>query len=112
MVFWRTSALSRGRWVRAADEPLLDAVGSVHGYRDVDATDAGIIDFGSFDQVELAGGTPYRAIDAARGARRGRLVPSVVEVEGLRSLARATVVVAWLGARRLRAWLRSLATRK
>jgi glycosyltransferase involved in cell wall biosynthesis len=94
---WRTAALGRARWVRSAGESLLDAVRSVHGSRDVTAKEAGVVD--------LAGG------ELVRGRRGGGLVPSTVEVEGVRSLARAAVVVAWLAGRRALAWLRRPARR-
>jgi hypothetical protein len=84
-VLWRTAALGRARWVRAPGEPLPDVVAAVYGRRNLSAQEVGI-------------GTRSRRPG-------GRLVPSTVEVEGVRSLARATVVVAWLGGRRVRAWL-------
>lgn len=81
-MLWRTAAIGRAGWVRRADESLLDAVTAVYGRRDEDAA--------------VLGG----------GRRSASLVPTMVEVEGVRSLARATVVVAWLGWRRLVARLR------
>jgi glycosyltransferase involved in cell wall biosynthesis len=101
---WRTSALGRAWWVRTPGEELVDAVAAVHGRRDAAAEEVGIIDLTVFDAAELATGLPEHAVGRAR---RGRLVPSTVEVEGVRSLARAAVVVAWLGARRLRAGLKN-----
>jgi glycosyltransferase involved in cell wall biosynthesis len=89
LVLWRTAALSRARWVRAEGEPLLDAVAAVHGSRDVDAATAGL----------------------SQGRRPAGLTPSMVEVEGVRSLARAAIVVARLGGRRLTSWLRRLSAR-
>ncbi|WFE27888.1 glycosyltransferase [Solwaraspora sp. WMMD791] len=99
---WRTAALGRARWVRSADEPLFDAVTSVYGHRDVTAEAVGVADLTRFDAADLAGGMP-------RLTGRGRapaLVPTTVEVAGVRSLARATVVVAWMAGRRVRATLR------
>ncbi|MBX6751712.1 MAG: hypothetical protein IRY85_18990, partial [Micromonosporaceae bacterium] len=105
---WRTSARSRAAWVRQPDESLLDAVDAVHGSREATAEEVGVVDLTSVDPRDLATGR----LDLLAGRpRRGRLVPTTVEVEGVRSLARATVVVAWLGARRLRAWFRNLLTR-
>jgi GT2 family glycosyltransferase len=98
---WRTSAQHRAAWVRQPGESLLDAVAAVHGRREATATEIGVIDLTAIDPSALATGRPD--LRAGR-VRRGRLVPTTVEVEGVRSLARATVVVAWLGARRLRAW--------
>jgi hypothetical protein len=83
-LLWRTAALGRAGWVRGEGESLLDAVTAVWGRRDEDAA--------------VLGGD----------RRSASLVPSMVEVEGVRSLARATVVVAWLGWRRLLARLRRL----
>ncbi len=100
--FWRTAALGRARWVRAPGDSLVDAVAAVHGRRDVSADQAGVLDLTGFEPDELASG----AVDFSQRGRRGRatLVPRTVEVEGVRSLGRATVVVAWLALRRLRAW--------
>lgn len=85
---WRTAAVGRAGWVRVPGESLLDAVTAVHGAHSVDPAAVGIVDL---------------SLAAAGVARRGgrRLVPTTVEVQGVRSLARAAVVVAWLGARRL-----------
>jgi GT2 family glycosyltransferase len=83
-LLWRTAAVGRARWVAEDGESLLDAVTAVYGLRDEDAA--------------VLGG----------GRRTAALVPSMVEVEGVRSLGRATVVVAWLGWRRLMARLRRL----
>jgi glycosyltransferase involved in cell wall biosynthesis len=91
---WRTAALGRASWVATADESRLDTVTAVYGRHDVTAAAAGIVDLES-------GADPA----TARG-RRSALVPGMVEVEGLRSLARATAVVAWLAGRRLRNRLR------
>jgi glycosyltransferase involved in cell wall biosynthesis len=99
---WRTSARHRAAWVREPGESLLDAVDAVHGRREATAEEIGIIDLSSIDPSELASGVPAALTGRTR---RGRLVPTTVEVEGVRSLARATVVVAWLGARRIKAWL-------
>jgi hypothetical protein len=91
---WRTAALGRASWAATPDESRLDTVTAVYGRYDVSAEAAGIVDLES-------GADPT----TARG-RRSALVPGMVEVEGLRSLARATVVVAWLAGRRLSSWLR------
>lgn len=90
VLLWRTAALGRAQWVRSDGESLLDAVASVSGRRDATAAAVGIF--------ELA--HPSRG-----GRRRTGLTPSIVEVEGVRSLAKATVVVAWLVGRRARVWL-------
>jgi glycosyltransferase involved in cell wall biosynthesis len=89
---WRTSALGRARWVRSDGESSLEAVASVHGRTDVAATAVGVIDLARFDRPR------------PRWRPTG-WVPSTVEVEGVRSLAKATVVVAWLAGRRLAGWL-------
>src|SRR5262249_30655897 len=101
VLLWRTAALARAEWVRADGESLLDAVTEVHGRRDVLADDVGVV---AATRAE-AGGRPGQA------RRSGSLVPSMVEVEGVRSLARATVVVAWLAGRRLRASVRRVVRR-
>jgi GT2 family glycosyltransferase len=77
VTLWRTAAVSRATWVRAEGESLREVVTAVYGHK-----------------------------DAEIGTRRPQLVPSIVEVEGVRSLAKATVVVAWLAGRRVRTWLR------
>jgi glycosyltransferase involved in cell wall biosynthesis len=108
LLLWRTAALGRARWVRGADESLLDAVASVHGRRDAAADEIGVVDLTAFEPRELAAGI---ANLPGPGRRRGRLVPSTVEVEGVRSLARAAVVVARLGVRRVRGWVRDVTRR-
>jgi GT2 family glycosyltransferase len=102
VLLWRTAALGRAQWVRCASESLLDAVTSVYGRRDVAATAIGIIDLTQFEPPELASGI---ARLSHRGRRPTGWVPSSVEVEGVRSLAKAAVVVMWLAGRRLMAWL-------
>jgi len=94
---WRTAALCRAGWVAGTEGSRLDTVTAVYGRRDVPAAGVGIVD------LEL-GADP----STAKG-RRSAIVPGSVEVEGLRSLARATVVVAWLAGRRLTSWLRGFA---
>jgi glycosyltransferase involved in cell wall biosynthesis len=103
VTLWRTAALGRAGWVRSEGESLLDAVTSVYGRRDATAAAIGVIDLAGFEPRELARGV---AALSGGGRRTGGLVPSTVEVEGVRSLARATVVVAWLMGRRLRSYLR------
>lgn len=77
---WRTAAVGRARWVRREGESLAEAV---------------------------AGGYGAGALSAdALGA--GRWLPASVEVAGLRSLARATRLVARLTAGRARTRLRHL----
>jgi glycosyltransferase involved in cell wall biosynthesis len=102
VLLWRTAALGRAQWVRSDGESLLDAVTSVYGRRDVSAAAVGITDLAGFEPRELAHGVTGRS-DRRRPTA---LVPSSVEVEGVRSLAKATAVVAWLASRRLKAWLR------
>ena len=97
---WRTSARARAGWVGAAGEPLLDTVAEIHGRRGIDAEAAGLVDLTRYEPGELASGAG--ALFAGR-RRSSSLVPSTVEVQGVRSLARATVVVAWLAGRRVMA---------
>ncbi|MFY1637959.1 glycosyltransferase [Solwaraspora sp. WMMB335] len=103
VTLWRTAAVGRTRWVRHPDEPLVDAVSSVAGHQDVTAEAVGVLDLARFDPADLANGMP-------RPPRRGRapaaLAPTTVEVAGVRSLAKATVAVAWMAGRRARATLR------
>jgi hypothetical protein len=100
---WRSAAVGRADWVRGEGESLLDAVTSVYGRRDAEADEAGVIDLTPYAAADLERGVT--ALAAPRG-RAGGFAPTIVEVEGVRSLARATVVVAWLGGRRLMTWLR------
>jgi glycosyltransferase involved in cell wall biosynthesis len=93
---WRTAALGRAGWVAGADESRLATVTAVYGLRGVSAAAVGIVDLESGADSSTARG------------RRSAIVPGSVEVEGLRSLVRATVVVAWLTCRRLTGWLRGL----
>jgi hypothetical protein len=94
---WRTAALGRAGWVAGADESRLDTVTAIYGRRGVSTGAVGIVDLESGVDPSTANG------------RRSAIVPGSVEVEGLRSLARATAVVAWLAGRRLTSWLRGLA---
>jgi len=96
VVLWRTAALGRARWVRSERESLLDAVNSVYGRRDADANEIGI-------HTEHWG-APART-------RRRHPTLSTVEVEGVRSLARAAVVVARLSVRRAVVWWRRTSRR-
>lgn len=105
---WRTAAVSRARLVRRPDESLLDAVTSIHGRRDATAVEAGLVELGRFEPGELAAGVPA----LSRRRRRGPAVGGTVEVEGVRSLARAAVMVARLGRRRVMAKLRSATDRR
>ncbi|MDG4831982.1 glycosyltransferase [Solwaraspora sp. WMMD1047] len=102
-LLWRTAARGRTRWARAAGESLFDAVDSVYGHRAVTAAEVGIVDLTRYQPADLLHGVA-RLVEAGR--RSPALVPSIVEVEGVRSLAKATVVVGWLAGRRLLAWLR------
>jgi glycosyltransferase involved in cell wall biosynthesis len=101
VLLWRTAARGRAQWVRSDGESLLDAVTSVHGRRDEPATAIGIIELAQPESPELAPGVAQLSRHRPTG-----WVPSTVEVEGVRSWARATVVVAWLVGRRLMAVLR------
>jgi glycosyltransferase involved in cell wall biosynthesis len=91
---WRTAALGRASWVRRADEPLLDAVTAVSDARTLSAAEVGVAD--------LSGLSPHQLTDGIGAALDGggRWLPAAVEVAGLRSWARATVLVARLSAAR------------
>lgn len=103
VTFWRTAALARADWVRSAGESTMDAVTAVYGEREVAASAIGLVDLSGFEPREL---TPAAIRQAQRGRRLTGFGPTTVEVEGVRSLAKATVVVAWLAGRRVRTWLR------
>ncbi|RKN49090.1 glycosyltransferase family 2 protein [Micromonospora endolithica] len=77
---WRTAALGRAGWVRTGHETPAEVVTAVHGCRLVSAELAGIADAGA--------------------GRPSWWTPDAVEVAGVRSLARATVAVGALVARR------------
>jgi glycosyltransferase involved in cell wall biosynthesis len=104
VLFWRTAARGRARWVSAPGDSMIDAVASVHDRRDVTSEEVGLIDLTQFTPCELGSGLVD--VSTRHPSRRPGLVPAMVEVEGIRSLARATVVVAWLTGRRLRTWVR------
>jgi glycosyltransferase involved in cell wall biosynthesis len=102
-MLWRTAALGRLRWTQADGESQLDAVTAVSGRRVLDASAAGLLDLSVVEPAQLAAGIA----GLAQPARRPGFVPSAsVEVEGVRSLARATILVAWLGGRRVMSLLR------
>ncbi|MDG4823210.1 glycosyltransferase family 2 protein [Asanoa sp. WMMD1127] len=84
VLLWRTAALRRAELVRAPDESRCDAVTAVFGSRTETPAAVGI---------------------AAPTGRRKRPMQSTVEVGGVRSLARATVMVGWLTSRQLKARL-------
>jgi hypothetical protein len=102
---WRTAAISRAGWVRRNGETLAEAVAEVHGAATVTPQAAGVVDLSRVRLARLAAGA-----DAPSGgaAQSGRWVPSSVEVAGVRSLARAAVLVARLAAARILARVRVL----
>jgi hypothetical protein len=104
VLLWRTAAVGRAGWVRAEGESLMNAVASTYGLRDVTAEAVGIVDLTRLDAGELAAGAKTLI---GHGRKRRTVVSSVVEVEGARSLARAAVLVARLGSRRLTARFRA-----
>jgi glycosyltransferase involved in cell wall biosynthesis len=103
---WRTAALGRARWLRDDGEPLIDVVSQTHGARSLPAEAVGVIDLSRFEPAQLAAG-----IGAAAEGLAGRWLPNAVEVAGVRSLARAAVVVGRLTAARARARVRRAAAR-
>ncbi|MPZ27367.1 MAG: glycosyltransferase [Micromonosporaceae bacterium] len=90
---WRTAALHRAGWVRRDGDPVADAVREVHGAGSVDAKAIGVVDLSDVPVAELAA--------RAGSVPAGRWLPASVEVAGVRSLARASWVVARLAAARL-----------
>jgi len=110
-VLWRTAARSRARWVdgdaeKAATET---AVTEMYGRRDVDPAVVGVVDLGAFPPAQLAAGIGDLGDP---GLRPGQWVPASVEVAGIRSLGRATVVVAALMGRRLATRLKGMRGRR
>ena len=89
VLLWRTAAVRRAELVRGPGESREDAVAAVYGSRTETAAAVGI----------TAEGGPE-----STGARK-RPMPTTMEVGGVRSLARAAVMVGWLTARQLRARL-------
>jgi GT2 family glycosyltransferase len=94
VLLWRTAAVSRAALVRRADEPLDEAVASVHGAGTVAVDSVGVVDLSGFTPAQLASGVPSAVLVD------GRWLPDSVQVAGFRSLVRATWVVARLAARR------------
>lgn len=94
VTLWRTAAMSRAKLVRRADESLDEAVASVHGTGAVAAGQIGVVDLSGFTTAQLAREVPMAA------SASGRSLPTSVQVGGLRSLIRATWVVARLAVRR------------
>jgi glycosyltransferase involved in cell wall biosynthesis len=94
----RTAAIGRARWVRRAGEPLSHVVAETHGVRSLAATDVATVDLGRVPPDRLASGVG----DHLRNLPAGRWLPPSVEVAGIRSLARAALLVARLAAGRIR----------
>ncbi|MBY8872257.1 glycosyltransferase [Micromonospora sp. PLK6-60] len=97
---WRTAALGRVDRIGATGEPLAEVVAEVHGARQVPAEMIGVVDLAGVASRQLAEGIRMIADPALGGAR---WVPSAVEVAGMRSLAKATMLVGTLASRRLSA---------
>jgi hypothetical protein len=93
---WRTSAVSRARWVNRDGEPLAAVVAQVHGAAAVPAGKIGLRDLSGLTPAQFADGVPAAVLGG------GRWLPATVEVAGFRSLLRATWVVARLAVHRLR----------
>lgn len=91
---WRTAALGRARWVRGGGEELASVVAEVYGAGTVTAAAVGVADLAARDTAELARGP--LVVEGGRWRPR-----RVVEVGGIRSLARATWLVARLAASRI-----------
>lgn len=106
---WRTAAIGRADFLRRDGESLGDVVAATHGADTVPAKTVGIVDLSAYPVEQLAAG-----IGALPDAHlpTGRWLPTSVEVAGVRSLARATAVVARLTATRATARLRRLLTRR
>jgi GT2 family glycosyltransferase len=92
---WRTAAVSRAGWVRRDGEPLAKVVAQVHGAGAAPAARIGLRELSGLTVEQLADGVPAAIL------RGGRWLPASVEVAGLRSLVRATWVVARLAIHRV-----------
>lgn len=99
---WRTAAVHRARWVRRPGESLARAVARVHGAATVRPATVGLRDLAGRTGAELA----RAAADPPPPTTAGP-PPEVVEVAGLRSLLRATGLVARLATARARRAVRA-----
>lgn len=104
---WRTAALGRVQWLGPTAGPrVADRVAETYGARTLPAHDAGVVDLADVPLDRLTAG--FGPITTASGSLRW--LPSTVEVGGVRSLARATALVARLSAHRIgaqvRRWIR------
>ncbi len=102
---WRTAALGRARWVRKDGETLIDVVTETYGLRTLPYGAVGVIELSRFQPRQLAAGI---GLVTEELPRTSGWLPGAVEVAGVRSLARATVLVVRLSASR--AWARTRRT--
>jgi GT2 family glycosyltransferase len=112
---WRTAALGRARWLGwPPDEAGLAAcVARTHGERTLTPRSAGVVDLlpVPVDRLTAGMGAPgLSAVETAAGELRW--LPTRVEVTGVRSLARAVMVVAALAGRRVATAVRRRVTRR
>lgn len=98
---WRTAAVHRAWWVAGTEAPLAESVAEVWGAGELPAHTIGVVDVTTRAPAELRDGRVFA------GAVTGRWLPNVVEVAGVRSLARAAWVVAGLAGARVTRRLRS-----
>ncbi|SCE70768.1 glycosyltransferase [Micromonospora mirobrigensis] len=94
---WRTAALGRARRLGVTADAPADLVTELHGSLRVPDRMIGVIDLDRVPQRQLAEGIRMIADPALGGTR---WVPSAVEVAGVRSLAKATMVVGTLAGRK------------
>lgn len=100
MRLWRTAAVHRAQWAADPGAPLAKLVAEVWGEGELPARAVGLVDL---TRVPAAASTDRRIWDQATA---GRWLPNVVEVAGVRSLARAAWVVTQLAGVRLARRLR------
>lgn len=95
---WRSAALGRASWLRPHTKPLTEMVAEIHGMRTMTMSDVGVVDLSGVSARQLSAGT----VIALAGARTGRWIPATIQVGGVRSLARAALLVARLTMARAR----------
>ncbi len=101
---WRTAAVSRAARHANPDESLVDTVAAIYGQRWVSGTDFDILELGDLPAARLTSPRPRLGQTQAEGGAPSRTADTedLVVVGGLRSLLKATRVVARQGVQRLR----------
>lgn len=94
VTLWRTSALSRAIRVRRPDEPLEKVVVEVAGERQLPGGQLGLVDLGRLPKAGLISPMPRLISRFGKWRRRDTAGDEAVPVNGVRSLANATLFVA------------------